>query len=65
MPAIRSLHLPSSSICLLPERTIECLSFPCLFSKFATQPIAKVDADPKHNGAVRGRLGLVGGGLPL
>jgi hypothetical protein len=38
MPAIRSLHLPSSSICLLPERTIECLSFPCLFFKFATQP---------------------------
>jgi hypothetical protein len=43
MPAIRSLHLPSSSICLLPERTIECLSFPCLLSKFATQP-----SQPQH-----------------
>ena len=38
MPAIRPLHWQSSSICLLPERTIECLSIPCLFFKFATQP---------------------------
>ena len=41
MSAIRSLHLPSSSIGSLPEHTIECLSFPCLFPKFATQPLEK------------------------